>query len=160
MSQLITIQGTPILFPTSGESPDWAPAVDAFAVAVEAALAGVAGAFDVSPQILAIDSSNPGTAELPNLTFPPSAVLAVFIKYAVRRTTSTNSGYQSGELEAVYNPNGPSGNLWDLSNVYQGNANVTFTMSDIGQLSFTTTTLAGLNHTGFISYSATALLNS
>lgn len=160
MSQVITIQGTPILFPTSGESPDWAEAVDQFAVAVQNALSGVAGAFDVAPQVLTIDSSNPGTADITGLAFAPTSVRAAFIKYAVFRTTTTTTVYESGELEAVYSPDNPVNNKWDISRVLNGDGQISFAISDIGQISYTTTMIAGLNHSGKITYSATALLQS
>lgn len=157
---IITIQGTIIDVPVSGTSPDWSPAMDAFMVAVQNALSGVAGAFDVSPQVLTIDSSNPGTADITGLAFAPTIVRAVFIKYAVFRTTTTTTAYESGELEAVYSPANPVNNKWDISRVLNGDGQISFAISDIGQVSYTTTMIAGLNHSAKITYSATALLQS
>ncbi len=156
MSTTITINGTPIVFPTSGSSPDWAPAVDKFAIAVQDALAGVVGAGDVSPQVFVIDSYNPGTnIDLPSLSFSTSVVRAAFIKYAVQRTTDSTSAYEAGQLMIVYN-----GSTWEVGQQYVANGEISFSVTNVGQVQFTTNTLAGINHAGKISYSATALLNT
>jgi hypothetical protein len=161
MSIQINIQGTLIEFPSSGASPDWSPAIIQFAQAVEAALANVAGAFDVAPQVLNIDAYNPGSnISINALSFPVSQVRAATISYAVFRQTSTNTVSESGEIRVNYNPDGLIGNKWQITRDYQDNANISFAISDTGQISFTTTTLAGTNHTGAITFAAKALLQT
>lgn len=158
MSLVITIQGTPITFPESGTSPNWAQAVDTFAVAVQDALAGLVGPADVTPQVFVIDNYNPGTnINVPNLSFSTTTVRAAFIKYALYRSTDATSAYEAGTLIAVYNT---AGGVWDVAQgPYAGNGQFSFNMTNVGQVQITTNTLAGINHTGHLSYSATALLN-
>ena len=156
---IVTIGSTIINFPNSGTSPNWAPAVIDFAVAVENALAGVVGPFDVSPQTLIIDTYNPGTnINIPNLSFSTTVVRGAFIRYTVFRSTSMTSAYEIGELKIVYNPSGPVNNKWEVGRQYVGDGSITFNVTDTGQVQFTTTTLSGINHTGQLSYSAVALL--
>jgi hypothetical protein len=158
---IITIQGTPITFPGAGSSPQWAEAVDQFAVAVEGALNTVIGAFDVSPQALIIDSYNPGTSiNIAALSFPTASVRSAFIRYAVFRSTNLTSVYESGELEIVYNPNGPTGNKWEVAQQLVGNADITFYVTDTGQVQFSTTVIAGTGHTGLLTFVAQSILQS
>lgn len=147
-------------FPESGESPDWAQAVDQFAQAVESALSGVVNSFDIPPQNVVIDSLNPGTLIVPGLAFPTSNVRAAFLKYAVFRKTTTTTVYESGYLDLVYSPDNPIGNKWELVREYTGDGKVDFTISDTGQITFITTTIAGLSHTGQLTYTASTLLQS
>lgn len=157
----MTIQGTPITIPTAGSSPDWAEAIDEFAVAVEEALDTVIGSFDVAPQALIIDSYNPGTnIQIAALSFPTAAVRAVFIRYSVFRSTNLTSVYETGELNAVYNPSGPTNNKWELANQLVGNGDITFTMTDTGQVEFSTTAIAGTGHTGVLTFVAQAILQT
>jgi hypothetical protein len=158
----ITIAGTVIDFPDTGSSPLWSPAIIQFAESVQDALAGVVGAFDVPTQTLNIDAYNPGSAiDITALNFPTSDVRAAFIRYAVYRDTSSTSGVESGNLFIVYNPDGSPGSKWELSRETIGaGASITFAISDTGQISFTTTTLAGTDHVGTITFSAQALQNS
>jgi hypothetical protein len=83
MSIQITIQGTVIDFPSSGQSPNWAPAIIEFAQAVEQALSGVVGPYDVSPQVIDIQNGIPGN--ILALSFASSVVRSVQIMYSVYR---------------------------------------------------------------------------
>lgn len=159
MSITITIAGTPIDFPSSGQSPNWAPAVIQFAQAVELALQGSAGPFDVPTQSISIDADNPGTSvDITALTFPPSDVRAAFIRYAVFRQTSLTTAVESGTLGIVYNPIGPVGNKWEVTRDLVGpGAFIDFYVTDTGQVQFSTTTLSGTNHVGTITFLAQSL---
>lgn len=157
----INIQGTIISFPDSAASPNWAEAIDQFAQAVEAALSSVVGAFDVAPQALIIDPYNPGTnVDIVSLSFPVSTVRSAFIRYAVFRDTSTDQSYESGELLVVYNPNGPVNNKWEIAQRLVGDGKITFSITDAGQVRFSTTALPGSNHAGKLTFVAQSILQS
>lgn len=155
----ITIGSTVINFPDSGNSPNWAQPIIDFATAVQNTLSGLAGAADVFPQTFVIDNFNPGTAvDIPNLTFSTTIVRSAFIRYDVFRTTSSITAYEAGTIIMVYNPNGPTGNKWEYDRSYVGNGQISFTITDTGQVQLNTVALAGINHTGVITYAAQALL--
>jgi hypothetical protein len=158
----ITIQGTTIAFPNSGASPNWAPAVIEFAQAVEAALEGVSGSFDVSPQTLTINAYNPGTnINIGALNFPVANVKAAYIRYTAKRTTSLLDVVEAGNLVLVYNAAGTNGQKWEISRTIVGpGANITFNVTDSGQVQFSTETLSGINHVGTITFEAKALTTS
>jgi hypothetical protein len=158
----ITIQGTPVLFPSAGSSPQWAEAVDEFATLVEEALNTVIGAFDVAPQALIIDSYNPGTnIPIAALSFPTASVRSAFIRYAVFRSTNLTSVGETGTLTIFYNPNGPTGNKWDVAQILSGpGGDITFYVTDTGQVEFSTTAIAGTGHTGKLTFTAQAILQS
>jgi len=158
MAITITITGTPISFPSSAESPNWAPGIIEFAQAVESALNSVLGAYDVAPQIQVIDAQNPGTdVDVANLAFPVSSVTGAFIRYSLIRTTSTDTAYEAGNLIVTYNPAGGVGQKWEISRDYVGDGKITFSISDTGQIKFSTTSMAGINHSGKLTFTAQAL---
>lgn len=159
---VITVQGTPITFPVSGTDPQWAPAIDAFAIAVEGALNAVIGAFDVAPQAMIIDSYNPGTnINIAALSFPTATVRSAFIRYAVFRSTNSTSVGETGELQIFYNPNGTVGNKWDIARTYSGpGGQISFYVTDTGQVQFSTTAIAGSSHQGKLTFVAQAILQS
>lgn len=160
MAFTITIQGTPVQFPSDGESPDWAPAIIQFAQLVEAGFNASIGQYDISPQVQVIDAYNGSGTTISNLSFTTSAVRAAFIQYSVYRTTSTANADEAGNLIIIYNPNNSTNNKWSIQRDYVNDGKISFTVSDAGQVSFTTTSLAGTGHTGILSYSAKALLQS
>ena len=158
----IIISGTVIEFPDSSESPDWSQSVIQFAQSVETALSGVAGAFDVSPQVFNIDAQNPTSTNIaiPNLTFSTTSVRSANIRISVYRNTSSASAAEFSDIDIVYNTNNSIGQKWEISREITGDGKILFNITDTGQVQFTTTTLAGTGHTGILSYSAKALLNS
>jgi hypothetical protein len=154
----ITIQGTVIDYPDSAESPNWAPALIQFAQAVEDALTGVVGDFDISPQTFTIDTATTGSAiNVPNLAFSTDQVRGSFIRYTVYRTTSTTTVAESGNMEVVYNDDASIGSKWSLSREANGDGQVAFTITDTGQVQVNITALGGINHTGQINYTAQAI---
>lgn len=106
-------------------------------------------------------SSNVNTnIDLPNLSFPTSTVRGAFISYAVYRNTSTTTVTESGNLIVNYNPTAAIGQKWEISNDFIGDANVSFNITDVGQVQFSSTLLAGTGHNGTITYQAKAVLQS
>ena len=160
MAITVTIQNNVIEFPESGTSPNWAPAVLAFVQAVEAALAGLTGGYDVAPQTQNIDAANPLTdIDVTALNFPPVDVRAVTIYYAVTRTTDSAEVAEGGTIEMVYNGSNPVTDKWEIVNTHAGDALISFSVSDTGQVKFSTEALAGLDHTGKITFRAISVLN-
>lgn len=158
MSVKITIRGQVIDFPVSGDSPDWGPAVTEFAQAVEDAINSISGAFDVAPQVQSIDASNPGTnIEVTGLIFPPTDVQGTTIFYAVYRQTDSVSASEAGQLEIVYD-NGSG--TFNFTRTGVGDAFIDFDITNTGQIRYTTQTLAGINHTGRITFRALSVLQS
>lgn len=161
MAITLTIGGTIIEFPSSAAAPNWAEGVIQFAQATEAALASVAGAFDVAPQIQIIDAYNPGVnVDMPSFSFPTSDVRAAQLIYSVYRTTTTETAYETGTLQIVYSPNNPSTQQWEVSRQYTGDGKISFYVTDAGQVQFTTEAMGGSSHTGTLTYTAKALLQT
>lgn len=158
MSISINIGGTIINFPSSGQSPNWSEAVIEFAQAVESALQGIVGPFDIAPQIYTMTSNVNTDIDVSNLAFPTSQVRGAFIRYSVFRTTTTNTVSESGNLIVTYNPDAATNEKWAITRDFVGDADITFSITDVGQVTFSTTSLAGASHTGAITYTAQALL--
>jgi len=79
---------------------------------------------------------------------------------SVYRSTNTNTVSQTGELIVNYNPTNPIGNKWEISDSFVGDAQTVFNITDVGQVQFSTTLIAGINYTGTVTYQAKAILQS
>lgn len=66
---------------------------------------------------------------------------------------------QTGQLIINYNSSFPTNQKWAISNDFVGNAQTTFTITDVGQLQFSTVLMSGPNYTGSVVYQAKAILN-
>ena len=160
MSIPINIQGTTDTFPSSGESPNWAPAIIQFAQLVSAALAFSVGPFDIPPQTFVMTSNVNNNVPLPNLSFPTTQVQGAIIDYSVSRSTNSVVVSETGSMVINYNSSFPVGKKWEISQDYVGGSQTTFNITDVGQIQFSTTLIAGTSHQGKITYQAKAILNS
>lgn len=157
----VTIQGTVIEFPNSGSAPNYAPPLIQFAEAVEDALSGVVGTYDVSARSFTIDSVPNATAtDVPSLAFPTSEVRGAYVKYTIYRTTNSADAAETGTLMLIYNPNNSSNEKWEVVREAVGDGQVTFSCTDTGQVQVTLTALSGTGHTGKLNYSAQAIQQS
>jgi hypothetical protein len=160
MSVQITIQGNVIDFPTSGSSPNWAPAVVDFAQAVETALESAIGEYDIAPQSLDILNNQASAQNLAGIAFPSTAVRSFALNYTIYRSTATpTSKAEVGTLTAVFND---LQNDWVVQRGFSGDdSGVTFTIdntSNAGQLKYTSSNISGASYSGKITLSAKALL--
>lgn len=153
MSVTINIKGTQIDFPSSGESPNWAPAVIEFAQTVEDAIASAVGQYDIPNKTFTLANATDTDLPITDLSFPTSAVRAAFVKYSVIRITSSVTKTETGNIMVVYD-----GSIWTLGRDYVGDAECAFDITPAGQIRITTTALTGTYSTGKVSFSAQALV--
>jgi hypothetical protein len=160
MSIPIVVSGTIVNFPASGDSPNWAPAIIQFAQLVAAALQFSFGPFDIPPQTYTMTANVNANVALPNLTFPPSQVQGAIINYSVFRSTNTVVATETGQIYINYNSSFPTSQKWEISTSHVGISNTTFSITDVGQVQFSTTSITGTGYTGFVTYQASAILTN
>jgi len=164
MSVQINIRGTIINFPSTSAAPNWSPAIIQFAQSVESSLQLAVGTYDVAPQTMAI--ANTGAQVIPNLSFDVTQVQSADITIAVYRTATIGlSGSptvksQVSRILITYNPTNSSSSKWEIAQMKNGDASITFSVSDSGQFSCTPVSFytGGQDtHVGVITFSAKAL---
>jgi hypothetical protein len=169
MAIKLIIKGTPVELPESGQSPNWAPGIIEAIQALSEAVNSISGTYDVAPQVQNISSfPESSNIEINNLVFPKEEVRAATIFYSVYRKTETdgpNEGQElaeAGTLLIVYNesPEIPINNKWQIQREFVGNANMEFTIDDLGRVKFTTNEMTGIDHFGSLSYRAISILNT
>jgi len=170
MSVQINISGTIIEFPSSAQSPNWAPALIEFAQVVEGALAGVSGAFDVSQRIIPIVNNGVKT-NIAALSFGTSLVRSVTVRYGFYRQMETTPGnftkqYETGTLLLLSDSSG-----WTLQREYIGNTTpvenpsgtisegLIFYIDNSGQVSYDASIMTGIGGTyqGSLTFAAQTL---
>lgn len=160
MSKTLIFGNTVVDIPVSAESPNWADGVTSAFDAISETLSTLAGLFDVSAQSINIDASNPGVpnTDIQPLSFPITDVRAVNISYAVYRNTTTTTAYETGTIIAIYSVNNSIGSKWEISQDLIGDGKIAFNITDLGQVQYTCSILAGASHTGRITFAAKAIL--
>lgn len=160
----ITIQGITVNFPISGSSPNWSAAVIQAIELIAEALTISSGPYDIPPQNFIMTSNVNSNVPIPNLEFPVTAVQGAMVLYGCQRSTNSVQISQSGILILNYDPTQSPGSLWQITDEFASSssagAGITFSMSDVGQLQFSTTSIAGTDYQGTINFRALAVLNS
>lgn len=160
MSYRVTIQGQNISLPSVSADPNWAAGQVAFNQAVASALQFAVGTYDIAPNTYSMVANSNTGVSIPGLSFPVSQIRSFFLFYNVYRTTSTNNEGETGIIIANYNANNSTGSKWEWNQQKVGSSTVTFAVSDTGQVSFTSSTLSGSNHSGEIGYYAKVIQQS
>lgn len=185
MSIQINIGGTIIDFPSSAQSPNWAPALIEFAQVVEASLSGIVGPYDVAPQV--IDIINDGAEHLievpgggASLSFSTADVRSANIRYSIYRNTNViaERHAETGIISVVYNT---GSGKWEMQQDFVGNVTpegtygnqnaqnnptgtvtngVRFRIADTGQMYYKAATLSSPGYVGKLSFAAQALLQT
>lgn len=157
----INIAGTIVPFPDSGSSPNWAPAVIEAIQLIAQALQISAGPFDIPPQNYVMTANVNTNVPIPNLSFPVTDVSGAIVFYNVGRATNSVVVSQSGFLMLNYDSSRGPGLKWQVTDQYTNSgAQIVFNMTDVGQMQFSTTSIAGTGHTGHINFRGLAVLNS
>ena len=172
MSIQIIVNSTPIDFPSSAQSPNWAPSIIEFAQNVADALNGVVGPYDIAPQVM--DILNDGAehaVQTPSasLAFPTATVRAANIRYSIYRNNTANETHaESGMMTVVYNTQSSS---WEMQRDFAGNvtpvggpgattSGLTFRIDSNGQIYYSADILSSPGYAGKLSFAAQALLQT
>lgn len=113
----ITIGNTVIPFPDSGSPQDWAPAVIAFAKAVQNQFLLVGSPYDKPPIVQQLSSNANASLKIINSNFSPLQVRSFIMDYAIYRVTNTNFITEAGKLTGVYNSTTAS---WEIQDEFIG----------------------------------------
>jgi hypothetical protein len=154
------VNGTTFNYPTPGDDAGtWGEPATDWAVEVTAVLATLLAPGDILQTSFTVQNNVTSPSNVNGLLFDPAQVRASNITYSVyRKTDSVTSGnVENGTLYINYDNNASSGNKWTLSQQKNGEAGITFSITDAGQFQYTTTNIAGANYIGQMKFSARSL---
>jgi len=146
-------------YPDPGTEAGWGEDATGWAEAVTNALTALIAPGDILPTSLVIQDGQSTAADVTGLFFNSNTIRAANIDYAVYRvSSSTNPGVaESGRLMIDLNDTAPTGSKWSLIQIKNGDAGVTFSVTDGGQIQYTSTTIGLTGYTGVIDFSAKTL---
>lgn len=155
MAKVLTINGSSFEFPQNNEDPNWAQDVTAWAEAVSSSIEDLLAASDLIVGSEVIGNNVTSETPLSDLVFSPDTIRAAHISYVVYRTSDswTTDVYETGVLYLVYDTNASASYKWILGLNTIGDAGITFSVTDFGQVEYTTTDIDDTGYTGKITYS-------
>ncbi len=163
MPTSITVNNIPIEYPSPGDEPGWGEEATTFAEEVANVLEDLNNSNDILETSFSVGNGQTGQP-VTGLAFNTGAVRSAEVSYSVRRVTdsSASGNIEAGTMTAVYDDNGGSGSKWFLAvgNIAGPGAGITFTISDAGQVLYTSTSIAGANYDGEMRFRAKTILST
>jgi hypothetical protein len=160
MPVTLTINNNTYNFPASGEDPNWGPEATDWAIAVTDVLNTLLAPGDILLSTATINNNVAVLTNVNGLLFDPSQVRAANVSYSVYRTSTSNpSGYvEEGTIFLIYDNNASAGNKWTMSQRINGNAGISFNITDAGQIQYITTDIGAAGYSGTMKFLAKTLL--
>lgn len=159
MAKQLTIAGTVYNFPVAGESPNWGAEATETITAIVDALNSLLGPGDILQTSETIENNVAIASTVNGLIFDPNVVRAATISYSVYRMSATNpSGFtEVSKAFIVYDDNAAIGQKWKMTIESNGDAGITLSINDAGQVFYTSTDIGSSSYTGTIVFTARTL---
>lgn len=151
----ITVNGTVYTIPTQGTNPPWGTDLSDAIVAIATALGAVVGPQDIATTTFNLANNTAVATNITGAAFDTSSVRAAIFSYSIYRSTASNEESEVGQLYLTY---ASIAATWDISEIYGGSSTVAFSITNAGQIQYTSGNLAGSSYTGKITFKATAFL--
>lgn len=160
MAITLTVNNKDFSYPQVSEEPGWGEDATGWAQEVTEVLESLAGPNDILQTTFTINNNISLATDIAGLLFNTAQVRAAFISYSLYRTTGSPSGStaelaESGIITIVYKSFAAT---WNLTQVSNGNAGVSFSVTNTGQVQYTSTNVAGTNYAGIMRFEADTLL--
>lgn len=151
----ITVNGTVFTIPDQGTSPPWGTELTDAIVAIADALGGVVGPQDIPITTFNIGNNTGSFTNITGASFDTSLVRSAILYYSIYRSTNINEESEVGQIFLTYSTQAAT---WNISQVYGGSSGVTFSITNAGQIQYTSTALAGTGYVAKITFKAVTFL--
>lgn len=157
MATQVTINGTTYSIPSQGDSPPWGDDLhDLLAALVDVANTTV-GPGDILTTSFNVANNQSSATNVTGLSFDTSTVRSAIIQYSLYRTSSTTEMSEVGHMYVTYKT---TAGTWELAQSYAGSSGVTFSITNGGQVQYTSTNFSGVSYSGKMKFSAKAYLQT
>lgn len=161
MPVTLTVNNIPFEYPIPGDSPGWGEGATGWAEEVTTVLTSLLGPNDIAQTTANIANNQTSATNVNGLIFNTGQVRSAIIEYSVYRTSVANpSGKsESGTLNIVYDNLAASGFKWSIIGYgLNGLAGVTFTITDTGQVQYTSTDIGATGYSANMHFRARSLV--
>jgi hypothetical protein len=154
---ILTVNNTSYNYPDPGQEPGWGEDATAWAEAVTSVLNFLVAPGDIINSTASIQNNITVPTDVSACVFDGAVTRAANVTYQVTRKTDdlVTGLVQEGTLLLNYNPNGGT---WTLSQTYScDELGVSFSITNGGQVQYTSSDVTGANYEGVIKFSARTL---
>jgi hypothetical protein len=164
MPSNIVVNNVPIAYPSAGDGPGWGEAATTFAEEVATALGNINNPNDILETTFAVANNVGSFTNVAGLAFNTGAVRAAEISYSIIRSSNSNPTgiVEAGSMTAVYDSAASVGSKWQVSvgPIVGPGAGCTFTVTDTGQIQYTSSDIGSTGYTGEMRFRAKTILST
>ena len=155
----LTITGNTFQYPTSGDDPGWGADATDWAAAITDVLNTIISANDIITTSYIINNNVSVVTDVNRLFFDPSSVRAANITYSIYRisTASPSGNTETGTIYLTFDNSAAVNNKWLLGQQKVGDAGVSFSITDAGQVQYKSTDINTTGYSGTIKFNAKTL---
>ena len=149
-----TINGTSFNFPTQGDDPPWGDEIVSTITAIVNTLNTLNGTGDILTTSFTISNNVSSASNVTGLNFDPTVVRSAIIDYSIYRSSTTpNELSECGSMYVTYKSTAGS---WEIAQYNVGNSGVVFTVTNGGQIQYTSSDIGSGGYVGKIKFKARA----
>ena len=151
----LTVNNTPYEYPTPNDPKGWGEPATGWATEVTNLLADLKGPNDIVQTAYSIANNQTSPTSVIGLQFDAATVRYAIVDYTIYLATSTTEIAEGGQIHLLYKN---VANTWLIEVDRQGDASgVVFSITNGGQLQYTSANIGGLSYTGKIGFRAKTL---
>jgi hypothetical protein len=156
---LLTVNNNTYNYPDPGTDPGWGSEASDWAQAVTDVLNTILSPSDILETSYAINNNVSTATNINRLAFDPGTVRAANVTYTIYRISAANpsGNVESGTIYLNYDNSASLGSKWNLGQQKIGESGVVFTITDAGQVQYTSSDIGDSSYTGSIKFLAKTL---
>ena len=154
MSRELTVGSNTYEYPDNNADPgSYGEDASDWAEAINDVVATLFGTYDVANTTASLTNNQSTAADVSGLLFDSSVVRSFIVNYVVYRSTDSGYANESGTISAVYDGD----TAWVYTIDHEGDGEVDFQVTSVGQVQYFTSDLSGTNYSGTTKFNASAI---
>ncbi len=154
----LLVNGNTYNYPLNNDNAPWGEDSTAWSVAVTEVLNSVVGTGDIVPTVALIVNNQVSPANITGLIFSPTIIRGAIVEYVVYRNSTGSGATEAVEVGTMYVSYKSVATQWDVAVIGGQGASVTFSITNAGQIQYTSSNFTGSTYSGTIKFRARAFV--
>jgi FlaG/FlaF family flagellin (archaellin) len=156
MSVTLTINNTPFEYPEPGDQAPWGSGATDWSIEVTRVLNSLSGPSDILETTAIIDNNQTTPQPIGGFFFDPVSVRSFSVQVSIYRVYGTNEIAE----QLTFNGLNLGASGWQIQADGIGNAGVTLDITNLGQVTYTSSNLTGSPYSGIIRFRGIGILSA
>jgi len=157
MAISVIIDGSTYSIPVQGQNPAWGSDLSDLLVAITNVLNFTVGLSDILLTNFTVANNQASVADITGLSFDSTVVRSAIISYSLYRSTASSELSECGQIYVTYLSTAAT---WTIAQNFTGLSGVVFSITNAGQVQYTSSNLSGASYVGKLKFTAKSFLQT